>query len=67
MSRSSEVRIGNPAFIRVRNCWLKIRKVVGLSLLRRKGIPPVVSRLRGLTQYTRYPCWVKRSWTSASE
>src|ERR1039457_2608537 len=23
--------------------------------------------VRGLTQYTRYPCWVKRSCTSASE
>src|ERR1039457_2896475 len=23
--------------------------------------------VRGLTQYTRYPCWVNRSWTSASE
>src|SRR5216684_8326547 len=64
IKRSSAVRIGSPAFISVRNCWLKIRNVDCRSLPR---CPPVLRMVRGLTQYTRYPCCVNRSWTSASE
>src|SRR6266849_2037550 len=65
INRSSAVRIGSPAFISVRNCWLKIRNVDCRSLPRCP--PPALRMVRGLTQYTRYPCCVNRSWTSASE
>ncbi len=69
IKRSSDVRIGSPALISVRNCWLKIRNAdcFSLPLRRPNWPPPVLSMVRGLTQYTRYPCWVNRSWTSASE
>src|SRR6202158_1744568 len=65
IKRSSEVRIGSPALISVRNCWLKIKNVDGRRLL--PCPPPRLRMVRGLTQYTRYPCCVNRLWTSASE
>src|ERR1019366_835857 len=65
IKRSSAVRIGTPALISVRNCWLKIKNVDCRSLPR--WPPPRLRMVRGLTQYTRYPCCVNRSWTSASE
>src|SRR5271169_2611543 len=68
IKRSSAVRIGNPALISVRNCWLKIKNVDCRNLPRCPNCPPPRLRMvRGLTQYTRYPCCVNRSWISASE
>src|ERR1700674_5635424 len=66
MSNSRELKIGSPALIRVRNCELKMRNWLCLTLpLRLK--PPPENMPRGLTQYTRKPCCTKRSRTSASE